>query len=358
MNIYVHVPFCRSKCAYCGFLSHRDIGLQDKYTDKLCEEIEARLGGQRATLTTIYFGGGTPSLMNPMNLSKILEALKKTSSFSKKIEITLEVNPEDISNKNLESWKNIGISRISIGVQSLNDDVRNVIHRSLSGAQVLERIIRAQKYFSNLGVDLISALPGEDLANFRTNLLKIIDLGVGHISIYDLEISKGSQFYNNPAKYIFPSEDKQLKLLTTAWRVLEDSGYDQYEISNFAKDKNYCRHNLDFWLGEDYLGFGLGSASKIGNIILENQSDLGKYFKDPIKSQKKTLLDNKSEKLLNISSITRLGRPLPPSLIDDFSDITNELVADGFLDRNFVITQKGRLFNNYILDRFARELLT
>jgi oxygen-independent coproporphyrinogen-3 oxidase len=357
MNVYVHIPFCRSKCAYCGFLSHCDINLQDQYIDTLCQEIFSRLGSKKTTISTIYFGGGTPSLLDPIKLSKILEAFRKISDFSSNIEITIEANPEDITKGHLEYWKNIGINRVSIGVQSLNDDVRSMIHRSLPGREVLERIILAQKYFNNLGVDMISGLPGEDLVNFKVNLLKIMRLEISHVSLYDLEISKGSQLYHNPTKYNFLSEEKQFKLLTTAWGVLEKNGYEQYEISNFAKDRNYCHHNLDFWLGKDYLGFGLGAASRIGNIILENQSDFNMYLKNPNISSR-TLLEKNNAKLMNISSIIRLNKPLPPDIISEFHILIDELVTDGYLECNFVITQKGRLFNNFIIDKFARVLLS
>lgn len=347
MNIYIHIPFCHSKCAYCAFLSTTQKENVNKYLSELNKEIKSR-DDFSDKIETIYFGGGTPSLIEPSEVEKIVELLKKRHTFSEDIEITLEANPEDINNTKLLYWKRVGITRLSIGIQTLNDEVRKVVGRQLAKEQVLVIVRESLKIFRNVGVDFIAGLPGDDLEGYLLNLKEIISLGVNHISLYDLEISRGSRFSNNMEKYSWLSESERINFLEKCWELLEKNGFEQYEISNFAKNRSYCNHNLDFWHGKDYIGFGLGAVSKVNNTIYNNTCDFEKYFKGGYVDSVERLSEAES-RLITLANLVRLNHPLDKYLN---KVKTHHLQQEGFLDDKFRVTKNGKLLNNYLLKEF------
>lgn len=347
MNVYIHIPFCRSKCAYCAFLSVSDLSLQEKYLKSLAREIQARLKDIDKPVTTIYFGGGTPSMVEVSHLGEVLAQIADLES-RKEIEITLETNPEDITLQKLEAWKALGINRLSIGVQSLDDTVRKIIGRRLSAEEVLGRIVLAQKTFERVGADLIAGLPGEKIDGFLGGIDKLADLGLTHLSLYDLEISEGSFLARNLNKFVMQNDLSREQFLTKSWALLDKLGFEQYEISNFAKGYDYSRHNLAFWQGKDYWGFGLGAVSKIGKVIETNTSDFSHYFEG--KRLKITeVLVKKDDHVLKISRQIRLAKPIKELFVGK-SDSLERVKALGFVDDNFLVTKKGKLFNDCLLN--------
>ncbi len=368
MNIYIHIPFCHSKCAYCAFLSHCDVRKEDEYVDALCKEIKTRLSeyfpreqsepGSISRLRsnnrveTIYFGGGTPSLLKKYNISKIIQTLNSSAFFGKDIEITLECNPEDISKANLISWKKSGVNRLSIGVQTLNDDARGIVGRELTSKETLNRIVSTQKYFTNIGIDLISGLPGESTESLLGGIEIISNLGIDHISFYDLEINQGSQFSKTPQRFVLLVEDTRADMLTAGWHKLSNLGYKQYEISNFTRNKHYCRHNLDFWDGKDYLGFGLGATSRIGNQIITNTTDFELYLKGKISNHTETLSAYELNRM-NLISAMRLSTSFKTKCRKFLGSksLSQDLIDAKYITSDYRLTATGKLVYNLVVNR-------
>ncbi len=352
MNIYIHIPFCHSKCAYCAFLSHCDLDKEDEYVAALCREIEHYTFNTDNLVNTLYFGGGTPSLLSPRNVRRIIETFKRRTSFTDNFEITLESNPEDITDKKLVAWKESGITRVSIGVQSLNDTTRVSVNRALTAAAVLERVALTKKHFENVGVDLISGLPHETKTSLLGAINQLTRMGINHISLYDLETDNSSAIGMRPEKFPLPCDDKATEMLTSAWELLVRLGYEQYEISNFARNQQYCRHNLDFWEGKDYLGFGLGATSRVGNTVSTNARTFEKYLTGGPLAAKVTLSTSEINRL-NLLAAMRLDKPFKTELqtYNPCEIIPDELLVAGLVSPGYKLTPAGRLVYNQVVNR-------
>lgn len=356
MNVYIHIPFCHSKCAYCAFLSHCDISKEEVYVDALLHEIEN--SNFHDKIETIYFGGGTPSLINPSNIDKIIQKLKIKTKLTDDIEITLEANPEDITENNLSKWKSSGITRISIGVQTLNNKVRKVIGRALSGKDVLDRIILALNHCDNVGIDLIAGLPGESLESVETGIKEIASLDINHISLYDLETDKESVIGTHPEKFQLIDDASRAEILENSWKLLKSLGFEQYEISNFAKNSHYTRHNLDFWNGKDYIGFGLGAVSKIEDRIRTNTFSFLDYIDNPESNRTVENLTKNELNTLNLTIAMRLNRSFKPELerVSPESTPPKELITEGLVTKDLKLTDKGKLLYNQVVDKVVSSL--
>lgn len=358
MNIYIHIPFCRSKCAYCAFLSMTDMSFKNEYIAKLLDEIESRKSEFSShKVETIYFGGGTPSLIESEKLIQIISRIKNISKLSNEIEITLEANPEDITESRLKEWQNIGVNRISIGIQSLNEGVRETIGRRLNVNEVVERVQLTKKYFDNIGVDLIAGLPGDNVVEFIKNIELLKLLNIHHFSIYDLEFSEGSQICLHPEKFSLLNEKDREDFLLRVWDRIKVLDFEQYEISNFSDNFVYSRHNYDFWKGEDYLGFGLGASSLNNNILRTNTSDFKKYLAQEYVSEIEEITEINKIKLdlmlnlrLNISAKENLKKYQKISKTNN-TIILKDLIKDGFVTKDYLLTQKGKLFYNSVIDK-------
>ena len=283
-GIYLHIPFCIKKCGYCDFYSITDLSLKDNFIASLIKEIKSRrtefIDEQ---ITTIYFGGGTPSLLSKDNLIKILDALYSNISNNSVKELTIEVNPDDITEKYLEELIEVGFNRLSIGTQSFNDDILKFMNRRHDSNQAIKTIQRAQqKGFSNISIDLIYGLPNMTLSEWKSSLNLATSMNVQHISAYHLTFEKGTPFYTKlkkgELKEISDTESvEQYQLLV---RTLQESEFCDYEISNFAKKGFESQHNSGYWSGENYFGFGPGAHSYKSNVRRWNISNLMKYIKN------------------------------------------------------------------------------
>ncbi len=281
IGIYIHIPFCVKKCAYCDFLSAtpHSAGQIEKYADALCREIKLRAGEACTIVDTVFFGGGTPSLLPIKAFEKIMSALKESFEISADAEITVECNPETVDIDKLECYKGLGINRISFGLQSASDKELKRIGRIHTFNKFLESFRLARIVgFDNINVDLISALPGQSVADWEYTLKTVAELEPEHISAYSLILEEGTKLYDNQDKYTFPTEDEDVAMYEATARILEDYGYKRYEISNYAKEGFESHHNNRYWKRSEYLGFGIGAASFVEDKRFNNISDINEYI--------------------------------------------------------------------------------
>ncbi|MDO5718808.1 MAG: radical SAM family heme chaperone HemW [Tissierellia bacterium] len=293
-GLYIHIPFCKSKCHYCDFLSFssRDNEV-DNYVEHLIDEISI-YGNIYGTvdIDSIYFGGGTPSHIPAKSIARILE--KVYSSFNwNGGEVTIEVNPEIISEDALRIYSNSGINRISLGAQSLDDELLNLIGRGHRAIDILYAVDKSRNCgIENISLDLIFAIPSQSLGDFERDLHKIIDINPKHISIYSLIVEDGTRIKYLMEKNKLNPVDEELdrKMYHNAINILENNSYHQYEISNFATEKMESKHNLKYWRNDEYIGIGLGSSSYFKGERYRNIFKLKDYYKS-IEDDKLPILD-------------------------------------------------------------------
>ncbi len=288
LGIYVHIPFCIRKCLYCDFLSDTaDTNVRKQYIEALVNEIcSCPLKDidykSQYTVDTIFFGGGTPSVLEGDQIDEIMKALAFRFDISKVREVTIECNPGTATLDKLESYKKSGINRLSIGLQSANDDELKTLGRIHDYKQFLETFKMAREAgFDNINIDLMSAIPGQSLDSYKDTLNKVISLTPEHISSYSLIIEEGTPFYDmygesGPDE---PDEDTEREMYYMTERLLNEAGYHRYEISNYSLEGYECRHNSSYWTGTDYIGLGIGAASLIDGVRYSNTSDLYSYMK-------------------------------------------------------------------------------
>lgn len=286
ISIYIHIPFCEQKCNYCAFNSFcASDCIKEQYIDLLCSEIRRRKCDK--IVKTIYIGGGTPSILNENQISKIVNALYETFDVYDNAEFTIEANPNSITESLLQTWKKLRVNRLSIGVQSLKDSSLKKIGRLHDKKTALEKIKLARKYFDNVSADLIVGLEkesGKDLCSYAKQLL---ELGVKHISCYLLEIYENTKLYQmiECKKYTPLSDDLTIGAFNKLSNYLCDNGLERYEISNFAYPGYESKHNLNYWSRGEYLGFGLSAHSFVEGKRLKNADDLEDYEKGKIQTE-------------------------------------------------------------------------
>lgn len=282
MGIYVHIPFCRSKCFYCGFYSVASTVLKDAYVDTLCREIELRadyLPDRRPE--TLYFGGGTPSFLEISDLEKIIAKLTTIYQFTPDAEWTIELNPEDMTVEKLTGIKSLGFNRLSVGVQSFSDDVLTQINRTHSGEQAVNAVRLAQSLgFDNIGIDLIIGLPGTQNKNIDYDLSIIKSLSLYHLSVYILSIDSNSVFevLRKKGNLEIKDDDRLAEEYEKVSGYFREMGFEHYEISNFARNGKYSRHNTSYWQQKPYIGLGVSAHSYDGISRQWNISNLKTYI--------------------------------------------------------------------------------
>lgn len=266
LSIYVHIPFCKSKCIYCDFLSFGgcDYLEQKEYINALCNEIAAwKSISKDYRVKTIFFGGGTPSYMDAGLLIKVFKQIRYVFEISMDAEITIEGNPDSLRFENLKAYREAGINRLSIGLQSANNEVLLALNRVHNYDQFLAAFGSARTAgFNNINIDVMSGLPGESQESYIHTLGKVADLCPEHISAYSLIVEEGTPLAANQALLdMLPTEEEDRILYARTKMLLKNSGYNRYEISNYAREGFECRHNTAYWTGEEYLGLGLGASS-------------------------------------------------------------------------------------------------
>lgn len=286
IGIYIHIPFCKKKCKYCDFISFSCINEEKikEYIECLIKEIEYKsdiIKEDDKEVLTIYFGGGTPSYIDSKYIVNIMETLKSRFKISDKAEITIELNPGTVTREKLEDYKVAGINRLSIGLQSTNNDLLKLIGR-IHTYEEFEEVYNLAKEvgFSNINVDLMLALPTQTKEVLMDSLLKVISLNPKHISLYSLILEEGTELEKliNDNVYELCEENLEREMYHTTKKLLEKNGYKHYEISNFAKVGYESKHNLDCWNQNEYLGIGLAAHSYYKNKRFSNNSELEGYI--------------------------------------------------------------------------------
>ena len=277
LELYVHIPFCVKKCAYCDFLSGpAGEKEQEAYVQALLEEIRHTEEGRDQEVVSIFLGGGTPSLLKPQWVEEILLELGKSFRISSQAEITIEANPGTLTWEKLRSYQTAGINRISLGLQSVDADALRTLGRIHSYEEFLQSFSMAREAgFSNINVDLMCAIPGQTYEDWVRNLRTVAALGPEHISAYSLILEEGTPFYEQELD--LPDEDTEYRMYEETAGILKEYGYHQYEISNYAREGYSCRHNVGYWKRREYLGLGLGASSLYEETRYKNTSDMEEY---------------------------------------------------------------------------------
>ena len=298
-SMYIHIPFCNSICSYCDFCKFLyNQSIVDKYVDSLIVEISKNYRGEE--LETIYIGGGSPSSLDIDSLTKLLSFIKKNIKTSKELEYTIECNVMDITLEKLEIFKKYSINRISIGIESFNKDILSFLERNYTKEDIINKLLLVKKYFTNINIDLMYAIPGENINILKEDLDSFIKLDIPHISCYSLIIEDHTKLGIKNTEYI--SEDLDYKMYNLIETTLEKNGYIHYEISNYSKSGYESKHNLCYWKNHKYYGFGLGASGYIDNYRYTNTKNVNKYLSGEYIGEKEIVT-----KRLNASNYAILG---------------------------------------------------
>ena len=375
MELYLHMPFCVRKCAYCDFLSFpTDQETQNLYTRRLREDIDA-MGKKYGDIPvdTIFIGGGTPSVPDSALIVGIMEHVRKAFHVAEGAEISMEANPGTVTREKLTDYRRAGINRLSFGLQSANDRELKLLGRIHTWAEFLESFHLARECgFTNINIDLMSALPGQTRESWKDTLKRVTDLNPEHISAYSLIIEDGTPFGekygSEEGRKLLPDEDSEREMYHETKRFLRDCGYERYEISNYAKPGRACRHNIGYWTGLPYLGLGLGASSYMDGCRFAVNSDMKQYleekpgmFTDVEKLTKKDM----EEEFFYVGLRMTAGVSLPeferrfgvsakvvyPGLMEMFV----EEKAAVFQGDRFVLTDYGLDVSNYIMAQFLQD---
>ncbi|MBQ7476030.1 MAG: radical SAM family heme chaperone HemW [Selenomonadaceae bacterium] len=280
-QIYIHIPFCAAKCNYCAFNSRVAFTAErEEYADMLIAEI-TNFEQKKISVATIYFGGGTPTILSLNQLKKIFDAVQKKFHVEGDAEITIETNPGTVDENFLRGLREIGFNRLSIGVQSFDDATLKILGRIHDSKAAIETVTAAKKFFDNISVDLMYALPNQTLDDVKADVEQAARLDVQHISIYGLEVEPNTKFFELAAqkKLELPDENLCGDMYEYITRTLPTLGYNRYEVSNFAKAGFESRHNTGYWTSAKYFGFGAGAHSYDGNFRKSNVADFNEYIK-------------------------------------------------------------------------------
>lgn len=282
LGLYIHIPFCRTKCLYCDFCSFvsRDEQQREAYVGALLREIEAR-GTKDYSVDTVYFGGGTPSLLSAEQIGRILGEIKESFNVSPDAEITLECNPMTVSDgdKYFKELRALGVNRLSLGVQTAIDGELKLIGRRHSFEEAKATFFEARGAgFENISVDLMLGIPSQTLDSLRASANQVIKLAAEHISIYSLQLEEGTPLYRMRERYSLADDDTAADMYELVVKMMKDAGYRHYEISNFARGGRESKHNCKYWRLDEYLGLGLAAHSDFGGKRLENTRDMERYL--------------------------------------------------------------------------------
>ena len=283
LGLYIHIPFCIKKCAYCDFLSWKGSGEErEAYVQALEKEISSYSEfAKDYRVSTVFFGGGTPSVLEGEQTERILKKIRDTFRVEKDAEITLEMNPGTAQKEKLLLYRELGINRLSIGLQSVKNENLKLLGRIHTYGDFLDSYRMAREAgFDNISADLISSLPGQTLEEWKEELEILQETPLEHISVYQLIIEKGTEFYEKYGEHeeLLPDEETSREIYLWTGKYLKEHGFEQYEISNYARPSRKSRHNLRYWERKDYLGLGLGAASMVHNIRMSNTRDWEKYI--------------------------------------------------------------------------------
>ncbi len=374
MELYLHIPFCVKKCAYCDFLSFPSgQELQRQYAKRLMEDIDC-MGKKYGDIPvdTIFIGGGTPSVPESRLIVDLMEHVNRAFQISDGAEISMEANPGTVTREKLKEYRRAGINRISFGLQSANDRELKLLGRIHTWAEFLESFALARECgFTNLNIDLMSALPGQTCESWKDTLKRVTDLEPEHISAYSLIIEEGTPFGekygSEEGRKLLPDEDSEREMYHETKRFLRECGYERYEISNYAKLGRECRHNIGYWTGVPYLGLGLGASSYMNGSRFAVSSDMQQYlgekpgtFTDVEKLTKKDMEEEFFYVGLRMTagvSLSEFERRFGMSAEEVYPGLMETFVeekAAEFRGDRFVLTDYGLDVSNYIMAQFLQ----
>ncbi len=296
LGLYLHVPFCVKKCNYCDFCSFAaDEKTKSNYVDALLRQIASAPADARE-VDSVFFGGGTPSLLAEADFARIFSALREKYRIAHDAEITVEVNPGTVTESKADALRSLGVNRISMGLQSAIDGELRILGRIHTYAQFLEsyRLLRSRG-FDNVNIDLMYAIPGQSKDSLEQTLAHVIALSPEHISAYSLIIEENTPFGRKRESLSLPGEEEESEMYILVCKMLSDAGYLHYEISNYARQGKLCRHNLRYWQGGDYLGFGLAAHSLYRAERLAMTESLDAYLSEPTAFESRIKRDAASE---------------------------------------------------------------
>lgn len=374
-GIYIHIPFCVRKCGYCDFLSApADEALQRRYAECVADEIRqfvqtAGGSGKMPVVDTVFLGGGTPSILPLAGLEQIVTALTDSFSILADVEFTIECNPGTADKEKFDVYRSLGMNRLSLGMQSAVDQELENLGRVHICSDAMEAFRMAREAgFENINIDLMSAIPGQTMESWRFTLQQAAGLEPEHLSAYSLIVEEGTpfyeQYYNDPPV----DEDTDRAMYHMTKDILCDSGYERYEISNYARKGFACRHNMKYWSGGDYIGFGLGASSKTGCIRYKNETDLARYMDQirqgkPVRAVEEVLdaADEMSEffvlglrKIIGVSR-NEFQRRFSADVNEIYGECIQKSVEEGLLESagdRIRFTDRGLDVSNYVLCRF------
>lgn len=356
-GLYIHIPFCKSKCAYCDFVSYANIlDKADAYLRALADDIKAaRRKYPSFKPNTLYIGGGTPSILSLPQLKKLFDGIEKTFGSAEHFEeSTFEANPESLTEQKIKLLKARGINRLSLGLQSANDKELKLIGRAHNKEQFLKAYLCAQKYFDNINIDLIAALPQQTLKSFAKSLSFAVKLKPAHISVYGLQVEEGTKLF---AQKYACDEALCRAMLEHAEIYLKENGYLQYEISNFAKEGRESLHNINYWLSGPYLGFGAAAASYMDGARGQNTPSVTDYiggkravYEEALRGKAKT-----GERVLLALRYLRGFKP-SAKMLKYFKKDFEELLEQKLLQKSggkIKLSKEGKYFANAAARRFV-----
>lgn len=380
LELYLHIPFCVRKCNYCDFLSMpAEEGVRRHYVNCLLEEIRQRGESCREYhVSTVFFGGGTPSLLAGVQIAELMEAIRSSFWVDSDAEITIECNPGTLDRQKLLFYQNAGINRLSIGLQSASNRELQLLGRIHNCEQFLENYDLARKMgFENINVDLISALPRQKTEDWEYTLKKVLELRPEHISAYSLMVEEGTSFYEaygqdaecreqggHPRE--LPEEETEQEMYLLTGQMLAEKGYRRYEISNYARPGRECRHNTGYWRGISYLGLGLGSSSLMDETRFSNTRNMEEYLRQcpDFKRENVTVLGKTQQMeefmFLGLRMTEGISREefqkkfqVEPEGI--YGTALQKLSRENMLKQKegrIYLTEQGILVSNYVLSQF------
>ncbi|MBC2177275.1 oxygen-independent coproporphyrinogen III oxidase [Listeria booriae] len=371
--VYIHIPFCEHICYYCDFnkvfLEGQPV---DEYVDLLIKEMEmVTKQHTMSPVETVFVGGGTPTTLNEAQLAKLCSAISRLFPMTENAEFSFEANPGDLSISKLQVMKDHGVNRLSMGVQSFNNELLKKIGRIHTVDDVYQSVNNAKQVgFENVSIDLIFSLPGQTEADFEDTLTKALDLDLPHYSAYSLIIEPKTIFYNlmQKGKLILPGEDAEANMYEKLMSTMEKHGRKQYEISNFAKPGYESRHNIVYWSNEHYFGFGAGAHGYIGETRYANYGPLKKYMQPlqngdlPTFQQKELSLKEKMEEemFLGLRKVAGVDKAhfqakFGQSLDATFANAIDKTIEKGWLEstpESVRLTRRGRFLGNNVFQEF------
>ena len=371
LELYVHIPFCVRKCQYCDFLSGpSDEETKDRYIEALLKEIRAAEHTEDYEIVSVFIGGGTPSALKAEAIASIMRTLQEQFFFCEDAEVTIEANPGTVDLEKLTIYRNVGINRLSLGLQSTDAEELKLIGRIHIYEELLKIYLWAfLEVFSNINIDLMFAIPGQTGEAWRQHLYQVAELNPEHISAYSLIIEEGTPFAEQNLD--LPDEDTEYQMYEDTAEILERYGYRQYEISNYAKQGYMCRHNAGYWQRREYLGFGLGASSLYRGMRFSNTRRMQEYLKesrnsDQIRKDVTVLSRNEQiEEFMFLGlrmtegiSEKKFEENFDVRLMDIYGDILQKYEETGFMEHietKWRLTRKGIHVSNHILADFLLD---